>query len=183
MKNDNFGPSSNSHHLKVAPATQERNRKMKAQTWGRREGWVGNSLNGCIYLTDLCQAWCQQGWQRQQAPNWASAHGIFQAVWSCPRGSGCRCHDRQSNPPGKTPVVQGFDYLRQRDLDLAQYLLKIQLQSYDDRGRVYFLVSRGPLKLSNKLQHEFRPSEHTKILTSRGKIAYLKLFCYVFSPV
>lgn len=35
-----------------------------------------------------------------------------------------------------TPVVQGCGYLQQHDHDLAQYLLKIQLKYYDDRGCV-----------------------------------------------
>lgn len=115
-------PSSNSHHT-----VKKREMRLGLEEKRLRRGTVWIYIR-YIYLTDLCQAWCQQGWQRQQAPNWASAHGAFQAVWSCPRGSGCRYHDQQSNPLGKTPVVQGYDYLRQRDLDLAQYLLKIQLQ-------------------------------------------------------
>lgn len=97
---------------------------------GKREGrfskgfWDGQ---GYLYLTDLCQVWWQLCWRRQQAPDWASAHRAFRTAWSCPHGSGCRCHDRQSNPRGKTPVVQGYGYLKHHGHDLAQYLLEIQL--------------------------------------------------------
>lgn len=80
--------------------------------------------------TDLCQVWCRLGWRRQRAPDWASVHRAFRTVWACPRGSGCRCHDRQSNPRGTTLEVQGYDYLQQHGLDLSQYLLKIQLQGF-----------------------------------------------------
>lgn len=89
---------------------------------------MGDDINEYVCLTDLCLVWCQLGWRRQEAPDWVSVHRAFRAAWSCPRGSDCRCHDRQNNPLGKTLEVQGYDYLRLHDHALARNLLKIQLQ-------------------------------------------------------
>ena len=116
-------PSSNRYHAdsrKVPQTTQERGLVKTLE--------MGENMDEYVCLTDLCRVWCQLGWQRQQVPDWASAHRAFRTAWSCPHGSGCRCHDQQSNLRGTTHAAQGYDYLQQHDHDLAQYLLKIQLK-------------------------------------------------------
>lgn len=133
-----FSLKRNSVRLQIHPATTNHliYKKGSSDHTGQkgsygRKGLVkafemGEDMEGYVYLTDLCQVSWQLGWRRQQAPDWASAHRAFRAAWSCPHGSGCRCHDRQSNPQGMTPEVRGYGYLQQHDHDLAQYLLKIQ---------------------------------------------------------
>ena len=91
---------------------------------GLREGVEGGGC-GVIYLTDLCQVWCQRGWRMRPAPGQSSDHRAYRTAWPCRHGNGCRYRGRRSSLPGTTPVARGSGYLVRRGHDPAQYLLMI----------------------------------------------------------